>query len=284
MKKIQPKPVSLILSAGVLISLFTFNSCSKEEAPSPPVISGFELGYQNSHTAYAGGDLHIEAEVLADGKIQYILLEIHPEGVHETDQVSGTSGTPWEVDTLYTGKYSGVKNTSFHEHLDIPATADTGHYHVHFIVTDMEGNQATIEEELHLLPPADTTTPIIQVFSHPQSGQLFSTGDTIRITGLVTDNLAIGGIYIALVDENQQLPDPLVNHMNTISMLHTHDFQDPTSVSFEASLVVGAPFDNDHPDPKPIVWSTGNYYILIKSPDVFGGNIGYSPHFPVVIN
>jgi hypothetical protein len=156
MKKIQPKPAfynlfSLTLSAGVLFSLFTLNSCSKEEDLSPPVISGFELGYHNSHTAYAGSDLHIEAEVLAEGKIQHIILEIHPEGAHETDQTSGIAGTRWEVDTIYTGKYSGVKNTTFHEHLGIPATTDTGSYHVHFIVTDMEGNQTSIEEELQLL-------------------------------------------------------------------------------------------------------------------------------------
>jgi len=272
-----------ILLSSFLVILIILVSCSKKENPSPPSISAFELGYQNSHTASIGSDLHLEAEILAEGKIQHIILEIHPEGAHE-DHLSVTSGTPWEVDTIYTGKYSGVKNTSFHEHLDIPATADTGSYHVHFIVTDMEGNQTSLELELRLLLPSDTTAPIIQVITHPNQGQVFLTGDTIRITGQVTDNIAIGGLYIALVAEDQNLPDSLVNHLNTITLLHTHEFPDPANVSFEAELRVGVPYDNDHPDPKPIVWGTGNYYLVIKSPDAFGGNVGYSVHFPIIIN
>jgi len=152
----------LILSAGLLLSLFSFFSCSKDEEATPPVISGFELGYQNSHSAYAGSDLHLEAAILAEGKIRNIILEIHPEGSHKGIQLPALSGNPWEIDTTYTGKYSGVKNATFHEHLDIPATADTGHYHVHFIVTDMAGNQTSREEDLRILLPSDTIIPVVQ--------------------------------------------------------------------------------------------------------------------------
>lgn len=222
----KTKFLKIFLQFPFLLILMILLSCSKMEDPSPPSISAFELGYQNSHTATIGTDLHLEAEILAEGKIQHIILEIHPEGTHE-DHLSVTSGTTWEVDTIYTGKYSGVKNTSFHEHLDIPATADTGSYHVHFIVTDMEGNQVSLEQELQLLLPSDTTAPIIQVITHSNQGQIFLTGDTIRITGQVTDNIAIGGLYIALVAEIQHLADSLVSHLNTITLLHTHEFPDP---------------------------------------------------------
>ncbi len=144
-------PTSLF--AGVLIILIFFAACSKDEEPAVPVVTSFELGYENSHTAFAGGDLHIEAEIVAGGKISNIILEVHPEGSHGEDQPAGVLFA-WEVDTTYTAKYNGVKNATFHEHLDIPAAADTGHYHVHFIVTDLEGNRTTVEEELEMLPPS----------------------------------------------------------------------------------------------------------------------------------
>lgn len=276
---------TIIIPAIFLVSMIlSISSCKKEKKPNPPVITNFELGYQNSKTAFPGGALHIEAEILAEGKINNILIEIHPEGNQVGNLVLAPVGEPWKFDSTYTGKYSGVKNTVFHEHIDVPATANTGRYHFHFIVTDMEGDQLTVEEELEVVLPTDTAAPVIQVTSVPDPGQPFTTGQTISISGLITDDIAIAGIYIALVAEDQNLPDSLVNHVNTISMLHTHDFHDPKSVPFEANLIVGAAYDNDHPDPKPINWQSGNYYILIKSPDAFGGNVGFSQYYPITIS
>ncbi len=258
-------------------------SCKKEEMVEPPVITNIELGYGNNKTAYPGSDLHIEAAVLSDGKIARILVEIHPEGEHDSKSVSQLRTGSWAFDSTYAGKYAGVKNTEFHEHIDIPATADTGHYHFHFIVTDMEGNQTAFEDELHITTPTDHEVPVIHINTVPELGQPFSNGQTITLSGVVTDDIAIAGIYVALVAESQGFADTLVNHVNTISMLHTHDFHDPASVSFQAQLVVGAAFDNDIPVPKPIIWAPGNYYILVKSPDAYGGNVGFSQRYPIEI-
>jgi len=148
---LKNRPFTAVVIIFSVIFLVT-SSCKKEDEPEAPVISSFELGYQNSHTAIPGGDLHLEAEIVAEGTIQWIGLIIHPEGEHEGDHPSAYSTEPWEVDTTYTGKYSGIKNTNFHEHIEIPATADTGSYHVHFTVTDQEGNQTALEEVLELMP------------------------------------------------------------------------------------------------------------------------------------
>jgi hypothetical protein len=267
----------------ILFPMMVFVSCKKDEVIAPPSITATELGYDNSKTVYPGSDLHIEAAVLAEGKIARILVEIHPEGEHGAKSAAYPYTESWEFDSTYTGKYAGVKNTEFHEHMDVPATADTGHYHFHFIVTDMEGNQTVWEEELHVTFPTDHETPVVVVDVAPGADEQFSNGQTITISGIVTDDIAIAGIYIALVAENQGLADSLVNHSNTISILHTHDFHDPASVTFQAQIVVGAAFDNDAPEPKPIVWIPGKYYILVKSPDAYGGNVGFSQHFPIEI-
>jgi Domain of unknown function (DUF4625) len=271
----------------VVSTTIVFFSCKKEDETSKPQIISFELGYQDSKLATLGNDLHIEAEVVADGKISTIQVTIHPEGDHEEKSTMVfLDEEEWEFDSVYT-EFSGLKNTTFHKHVDIPVIADTGTYHFHFIVTDMEGNQTELEEEVRIEQPDDSQAPVITITSAPASGQAFSNGAVIPISGSVTDDQFLGGLYIGLVREGQSLDDASVNANNTITLLHTHDFDSPTGHSFTASITVGAAQDNNDP-PKDITgdiaWQSGNYYILVKSKDAFGGNWAYSSHYPVVIN
>jgi hypothetical protein len=145
-----------LIKFSILAALMAmvFISCEKE--PAAPVISEVEIGMDNSKTAYIGDDLHIDASILAAGKIARIVLTIHPEGegAHAPAQkiVAYIQGdNHWEVDSTYTGKYAGVKNIEFHEHLEIPENAMAGHYHLHLLVVDMQGQTAELEEEITLL-------------------------------------------------------------------------------------------------------------------------------------
>ncbi len=130
-------------------------SCEKD--PAAPKISGLEIGKDNSGIAYVGGDLHIEAEIVAEAKIARIVLTIHPEEEHAhhapIQRVISISehSTHWEVDTTYTGKYAGVKNIEFHEHIKVPLYAETGDYHLHLLVVDMDGKTAEVEEEFSVV-------------------------------------------------------------------------------------------------------------------------------------
>ena len=192
----------------------------------------------------------------------------------------------WEYDSIYTDGFEGVINTTFHKHIDIPVSADTGVYHFHLIVTDMEGYQITVEEELDIQEPSDSVAPEITISSAPSENESFSNDGTITISGTVTDDQLLGGLYIGLVREGQSLEDDSVNATNTITMLHTHDFDESTSHSFTASITVGASQDNNI-TPKDITgdiaWQSATYYVLVKSKDAFGGNWTYSDHYPVVI-
>ena len=127
------------------------SSCNKEGAK--PEIDIHELGFENSKTAVIGEELHMDAEIVADNKIDRIEIEIHPEGVHEKSTGGVNSSVEWEFDTAYT-KFSGLRNTLFHEHIEIPGDADPGNYHFHLTVTDMEGYQTVFEDELELLVAA----------------------------------------------------------------------------------------------------------------------------------
>jgi len=261
----------------VATTLISFNSCKKEEdKPDPastpkPVVTLTELGLNNTKTGYIGSDLHIEADIVAEGVINTVKIEIHPEG----------AGATWTFEQTYT-EFSGMKNATFHKHIDIPSTATAGEHHFHLIVTDMIGNTTTAESELDIRQPTDAVSPQITVASHPLDSQAFSTGDTIKISGTITDDRSLGGINIALVRTDQSLSDADVTADNTITLLHNHDFPASTSYAFSKEIIVGASTDNDI-TPDLITWTPGTYYILVKCKDA-EGNWTYSTHYIIVIN
>ena len=144
--------VNLLIFSSLLNILFV--SC-KDEAQAP-VISNFEVGYDDSKTAVIGEDLHLDADIVAEAKISKILLTIQPEGEAEHAPAQKatsllTTAIEWEVDTVYTTKFEGLKNSTFHEHIEIPVTAAAGGYHLHFTVVDMDGNAKELESELTLV-------------------------------------------------------------------------------------------------------------------------------------
>ena len=263
----------------IIAFLFSFIivSCDKEETTDKPTIDNFELGLENSKTGYPGSDLHVEAEIIAEGTISTVEVEIHLEESEETG---------WVYDSLYT-EFSDLKNATFHKHIDISEDADTGEYHFHFIVTDMEGYQTEVEDDLNIVYPTDSVAPEITIASAPTENQSFADGDVISISGTVTDDQKLGGLYIGLVRVDQGYTDSEVNAANTITLLHTHDFEDGDSYNFSASIAVGASQDNNI-TPKDITgdiaWQSSNYYIVVKCKDAYAGNWSFSGHYPIVIN
>lgn len=100
-----------------------------------PKIDITEVGAGNSKTAVAGSDMHLEAEISAPKIISEIEVELH------------NSAAGYEKVYAFTDKYSGETSAHFHEHLEIPSDAPAGEYHIHFTVTDAEGNSVTEEVE-----------------------------------------------------------------------------------------------------------------------------------------
>jgi uncharacterized membrane protein len=126
------------------LSILALSSSKEDEdKPAKPVITITELGSHDTPEGKvtAGEDLHLEAEIVAEGSIARIDVEIHPE-----------NGGDSEIEKTYTDeKYVGKKNVEFHEHIDIPANAPAGEYHLHLTVTDKTGQTTTEEAELEIL-------------------------------------------------------------------------------------------------------------------------------------
>ena len=139
----------IFLTVSVLFSIFSlvFTSCSNDDDPTAakPVAALAEVGEENSKEAVAGKDLHLEGDLTAEGLIARIDVTI-----------ATADGKTTIVQKSYTdGKYIGVRNTTFHEHLDIPSDATAGDYKLTFIVTDQLGQSTTFTSDLKISVPVE---------------------------------------------------------------------------------------------------------------------------------
>lgn len=111
-----------------------------------PEINNLIIGHDNSHQASLSSDLHIEADIIADARIEKIILIIHPEGEHHDHTSMKSEHDEWEIELEFL-EFKGLKNTIFHKHIDVPANADLGDYHFHIAVVDAKGNKTELNEE-----------------------------------------------------------------------------------------------------------------------------------------
>lgn len=160
----------------MLLSVFSLvlSSCSNDdETPSvaKPVAALAEVGEENDKTATAGKDLHLEGDLEAEGLIGRIDLAITTKDGKTT--VLTKSWTD--------GIYIGVRNTTFHEHVDIPATVAAGDYTVTFTVTDKTGQQTVFTSDLKIVVP---------VKGAPEA-KITKVGDNNSMTGTVGKDLPI---------------------------------------------------------------------------------------------
>ena len=146
----------IFIAASVLFCVFSLvlSSCSDDDdakqSVAKPVVALAEVGKENSKEAIAGKDLHLEGDLVADGLIARIDVTIATKDGNKTI-----------VKQSYTeGKYIGVRNTTFHEHLDIPTDAAPGAYTVTFVVTDKLGQSTTFTSDL-TVKALDKTVPTI---------------------------------------------------------------------------------------------------------------------------
>ncbi len=273
------KRLSKIIALAYIAIAIVLSSCSREnEDPvlAHPVISGLEIGIGNTHTSYIGSDIHIEAEIEAQGKINMVEVEVFKE-----------NGTGWNIKETFP-EFSGQLNTNFHKHIDVPAIADPGTYIFRMKVTDMKGKSTIVNETLELIILEDNISPLINITNAPETGKTFQTGENISISGVASDNIALGNILVALVRQEDQIPDSDISatHPKVIVMADIRDFSSLEIQDFNANIKVGVAQDNAW-NPNSIQgengWKSTSYYMVVKTRDA-SQNFSYSPHYPIKIN
>ncbi len=263
-----------------------FSSCEKDEADTvQPVIE--VSGPEANEVLYVGSKIHFEVDFSDDVELKSYKVDIHDNFDGHTHKSTKHEGTPWHFQQSWDFE-AGKKSAHVHHHeIVIPTEiageeVATGDYHFMVYCTDAAGNESWVAIDVEIQEPTDTELPVISNVTAPTANQSFATDDVITISGTVSDNDHLAGLFVAIMPEgatNEQ-----ANPTDCFAvMLHEHDdVHGKASYDFTASITVGQAQDNNNP-PKNITWTAGNYYILIKSPDE-SGNVGFSEQYPIVID
>ena len=75
--------------------------------------------------------------------IHSITVDVHAHGL-----TVGEGEVEWDYEEEFLEGYHEETEAEFHEHIDVPATAPAGEYHIIFTVEDEDGD--TIEYETHI--------------------------------------------------------------------------------------------------------------------------------------
>ena len=233
----QNKFVIYILAG---LTFFAWSSCNKDEDPDihKPLVETLEVGHDNNRTAYPGSDLHLDVVIVAPRGIAHINLEIHPE-----------SGEGWTFEKVFTEDYEGLRNASFHEHVDVPADALEGEYHLHLTVTDKVGN--TAEAESYLEIKVDPTLPSVTGFEVVYDAE----DDDLHVEADITASNNIAQITIEIhgggVEKEYEVGGDYVGQ----TAFHLHQHFDLTDI----------------PD--------GHYHVHLKVIDQVGKESEFEDHF-----
>ncbi|MEO9571917.1 MAG: DUF4625 domain-containing protein [Polaribacter sp.] len=96
-------------------------------------------------TVARGSDFHTEFMIDAVNGIHSITVDIHAHGL-----TVGTGEVEWDYEEEFLGNYHEQTSIEFHEHIDVPATAPTGEYHMIFTVEDEDGNTKAYETHIDI--------------------------------------------------------------------------------------------------------------------------------------
>lgn len=256
----------------IIISGNFYISCSGDDVPgsviASPEIRNLEIGIGNNLIAYAGSDLHIEADLIADGLIQKVEVEIQKE--------SGDL----EFYNSY-NEFLNQRNALFHKHINIPPNAEPGNYHFKFRLEDKLGNEVLEESIIEIKLIEDDQSPFIQVTSSPIENQSFAVGESISISGVVSDNTSLSELIITLVKSSDLIADEDISaeHPETIVLFYDDHLTDIDFYDFAGNISIGAETDAVS---KFITWENEYYYLLIVVKDIVG-NKSFSGHYPVEI-
>lgn len=98
-----------------------------------------------SETAVRGDDFHAEFMINALNGIHEITVDIHGH-----DLPLGEGDVEWDQEYVFSEGYHDLTEVEFHEHIDVPATAPVGEYHVTFTVEDEDGNTTSYETHIDI--------------------------------------------------------------------------------------------------------------------------------------
>lgn len=271
--------------AMVILAITFFTSCEDEEVDTTkPTIT--VTGPEEEEVLYTGSDVHFEVDFADDMELKSYKVDIHSNFDGHDHKAPTSDSVAWSFQKSWNFD-AGQKNSHVHHHeIVIPTEIDgvklaTGDYHFMIYCTDAAGNESYVAVPVEIHDPIDTIAPIVSSVTAPAPNQIFTANQTISISGTIADNEHLDGLFIAIMHEGATISQ--VNATDCFAVItHEHDaVHELSNYNFSSSINVGQSTDNNT-TPKPITWTPGNYYIIVKAKDE-SGNYGYSSQYPIVI-
>ncbi|MBZ4192475.1 DUF4625 domain-containing protein [Niabella beijingensis] len=224
---------------AIIVLLAGVASCKKDdkELIAKPTITNLEIGANNSKTGYPGADIHIEGDITAPGTIENIAVEIRPE-----------SGNGWKFNETFTEGYTGTRNATLHEHIDIPEDAATGRYQVLIRIADKTGNVTELAAELNIV--TDPSLPSIKDLEVAYEGN-----GELHVEGAVTAVNKIAAITIEVHGGSYEKEFPVTGDYAGKTTYHLHQHID----------IADAP--------------SGHYHVHVAVKDQAGKEMEFEGHF-----
>lgn len=94
-------------------------------------------------TVVRGNDFHAEFMINAVHGIHNITVDIHAHGI-----TPGDGEVEWHYEEVFSEGFHDETSAEFHKHIDVPATAPAGEYHIKFTVEDENGNTKVYETHI----------------------------------------------------------------------------------------------------------------------------------------
>ena len=178
---------NILFGALCLCASLFISSCKKDTPDTQaPKITAVEEPAMND-TLLTGSELHIEASISDNDELSQLKIDVHAaEDGHNHGKVDASAY--WETVVLV--DLSGA-STSVHEHIDIPADAASGTYHVILSAVDKAGNQSEIvERDVYIQNSGDQLAPIVTITS-PSQNDTIALSAGLNVTAILTDNVAL---------------------------------------------------------------------------------------------
>ncbi|RZL60991.1 MAG: DUF4625 domain-containing protein [Pedobacter sp.] len=254
---------------------------------SKPKLENIEIGTSNNKRALRGRDFHFNADVLAVTKIKEVLLKI----VQKPGEIYTES---WKLELSWP-EFAGVKNTNVHKHFTMPAVAPEGKYDFYFIVTDENGTQLEIKEDITIIDPANMPVDpkigrdfvsrngdlIYYTDTYVEKELILKKGDELSLHAQVSEIKGDGILYSVLVKrKSNYFPESIdkldfskaivvtkVEHQGLGNAAKISTLKLKNGVYGGESIIIGATMDGNEPTANAITgekaWESGQYNWII---------------------